>query len=94
MEAICGLLRAYFNRTEYTPQRGNQHIRDAITAQTDIGLRFLPRGFLTAKWLTAMEALHSDHATTKLSKLVLCIWTDVTNAIWTNGTKLFTTATI
>lgn len=83
MEAFCGLLRAYFDGTEYTPQLGNRHIRDAANAQKDIGLRFLPRGFLTTKWRTALEALHCDHATTKLSKLVLFIWTDVTNAIWT-----------
>ena len=81
-DTIRALLRSYFNEQVYTYRRHNRPIMDAITAQTQIGLHLLPRGYFAKHWLRALESLRCEHAERKLASLINFIWTDITGSIW------------
>lgn len=82
METLCGLLRAYFEGKTYTPYRRCATLTAAINVQNEIGVRYLPRGFLAKHWHRALETLHCEHADRKLATLTYFIWTDLTLGVW------------
>lgn len=83
MTAICGLLEEYFTGQTYTTTNRNQSIDEAILAQRQIGLDFLPRGsFLALHWQRAIETLRCKHVERMLAHFLFFIWTEVTLKIW------------
>lgn len=80
--SICGLLNECFTGQEYVPIARNQHMDTAILAQRQIGLNFLPRGFLAVHWQQAIETLRCENGDRKLAHFLFFLWTEVTLKIW------------
>lgn len=80
--SICGLLNEYFTGQEYVPITRNQHMDAAILAQQrQIGLDFLPRGFLALHWQQAIETLRCENGDRKLAHLLFFLWTGMHETI-------------
>jgi len=54
----------------------------ASSAQLNIGLNFLPRGYPSSQWIGAMEAHGCTHAERKLANMIFFLWVEVTDSIW------------
>jgi hypothetical protein len=81
-DTIRGMLLAYFDEQDYEPTRSNRYLRDAIEAQTQIGIHLLPRGYFAKQWLSVLESFRCEHADRKLASFIYFIWTEVTDTIW------------
>jgi len=82
VSSLCSVLESYFNSTPLPTDFGSLNIQQAITAQLTLGLKFLPRGFLTHRWIDAMEAHGCDDPHPKLASLIYFLWFDMTDSLW------------
>jgi len=82
VSAWCALLSAYFDDRLTLPQFSSLEISAAAQAQQVIGLKFMPRGFLSTKWIEAMDTHGCTHSTRKLAAIVHFMWIQVTDTHW------------
>ena len=82
ISAWCSLLSSYFDGIPPDIQFHSPELQLAASSQISIGLRFLPRGFMSREWLMAMEAHGCESPDRKLASMILFLWFDVTDALW------------
>ena len=87
MEAICRLLYDFVHgRHPQIPDHTS--IAAAVRSQMAIGIRLLPRGFISIKWLHAMEEFGVERPAQKFSKLLRLIWFEFTDTLWRNRNEI------
>ena len=82
VSAWCTLLSSYFDDHVALPQFSSPEISAAAQAQQVIGLKFIPRGFFSTKWIEAMDAHGCTQSTCKLAAIVNFMWIQVTDTHW------------
>ena len=87
MEAICRCLYDFTHSNQPTIPE-NPTIAAAVESQIAIGLRLLPRGILSRKWLTALQDFGVEHPDRRMAALLRLIWFDFTDAIWRNRNEI------
>ena len=99
MDTILLLLQAYFTGSPPPTSSSSPHITLALETQVQIGLRFLPRGFLATHWIAALEAHGCPFPYRTLAALIHTLWIDITDSLWRtrndithNGVNLHTLA--
>jgi hypothetical protein len=83
MEAVCHSLYDFVHSNTLTIPE-NPILAAAVESQNSIGLRLLPRGILSEKWLTALREFGVAHPERKMAGLLRLIWFDFTDVIWRN----------
>ena len=78
----CSLLSSYFDGITPDIQFGLPELRLAASSQISIGLCFIPQGFMSREWITAMEAHGCQSSDRKLASMISFLWFDVTDALW------------
>lgn len=87
MEALCRLLYDFVHGLH--PQiPEHPSIATAVRSQIDIGIRLLPRGFVSVEWLRAMEDFGVDRPAQKFSKILKLIWFEFTDKLWRNRNEI------
>ena len=81
VEALCGLLREYIWGEEVS-HHDDPSLHAAVSAQRNIGLAMLPRGFISGTWITAMEAFGCSRPHHKLSSLIFNLLIELTDKLW------------
>ena len=57
-------------------------IREAVTAQLDIGINLLPRGFLSTRWLYLLEEFGVERPQSKITLFLHTLWFSFTLPLW------------
>lgn len=83
MEAICRMLY------DFVPLRGptipeHPSLARAVKSQISLGVRLLPRGFLSNQWLEALRDFGVEHPERKIASLLKLIWFEFTDKLWQN----------
>lgn len=87
MEVLCRLLYDFVHGLH--PQiPEHPSIATAVRSQIDIGIRLLPRGFVSVEWLRAMEDFGVDRPAQKFSKILKLIWFEFTDKLWRNRNEI------
>jgi hypothetical protein len=87
METICRLIYDFVHGLR-SPMPEHPSLGTAVRSQIDIGIRLLPRGFISVKWLHALEDFGVERPAQKFSKLLKMIWFDFTDSLWRNRNKI------
>ena len=82
VQAICGLIFEYYYGTPYVMKRRNNAVEAAIEEQRNIGIQFIPRGYLGKQWRQTLLAMNCENADRKLATFLYSVWVDSTDAIW------------
>lgn len=88
LDAMISLFSTYFNNGQPTHHTYPDLIQRAATTQLNIGLMYLPRGYLATSWIDAMEAYDCPHPAQKLAALIYFIWNDITDTLWRTRNEL------
>ena len=84
MEAICRVLIYESGDTKtLCSEMARREIRDVISAQQDIGLQYLSRGFIVTAWLRALKDMVIKGPEQKMTHLLDIIWFQYVERIWT-----------
>lgn len=81
VEAILQLLIDFSEESTPTPPSHPQ-ILSAVQSQMEIGIKLLPRGFISKQWLQLLEHFDVKRPRTKITSLLRAIWIDYTDAVW------------
>ena len=87
METVCRSLYDFVHsKTPTVPEHPT--LAAAVESQITIGLRLLPRGILSEKWLTALQEFGVEYPERKVAGLLRLIWFDFTDEIWRNRNEI------
>jgi hypothetical protein len=87
METVCRLLYDLIHGNNWnTPEHPS--LAKAVRSQIDIGIRLLPRGFISAEWLECLKDFGVQLPEQKMSKLFRLIWFDFTDMLWRNRNEV------
>ena len=99
MDILIGLLDSYIRTTTPPSDLSCPLTRDAVNTQVQIGLQFLPRGFLSRRWIDAFAAHGCSNPHRTLKSIIYMLWIDFTDTLWRtrntiahDGTNLHTMA--
>ena len=87
MEAVSRSLYDFVHSNTLTIPE-NPILAAAVESQNSIGLRLLPRGILSEKWLIALQEFGVAHPERKVAGLLRLIWFDFTDVIWRNRNEI------
>ena len=87
MEVVCRCLYDFIHSNPPTIP-GNPTMAAAMESQIAVGLRLLPRGILSVKWLTALQDFGVEHPERRMTALLRLIWFDFTDVIWRNRNEI------
>ena len=82
MDTIVILIQAYFTGSLPPTSSTSPSITLALETQIQIGLEYLPRGFLATHWIDALEEHGCPFPHRTLAHLVHTLWIDVTDSLW------------
>lgn len=80
--ALYAVIRTLFLSTCDTNSNHQQPLQDAVSAQRQVGIHMMIRGFVSTQWETAMDELGVPQPDRKADTLLCLMWEEILTPLW------------